>query len=109
MISAADIDGFILEACSIIRRKNGEIDKDLYGGTIGQEQFKTWIIENLLLYLGNYAFGEKRSLVLIDNATIHHDDEIVELIRSVGAEIVYLPPYYPDFNPIDFFISIKRH
>ena len=83
MIAAADIDGFILEACSVIRREQGNNDNDLSRGTFGRDRFKTWLRENLLPCLGNYALQEKqRSLVLIDNATIHHDNEIVALIRS---------------------------
>ena len=108
MIAAADINGFILEACSVIRRENGVNDGDLTRGTVGRERFKTWLRENLLPCLGNYALREPRSLVLIDNATIHHDDEIVALIRSTGAEILYLPPYSPDFNPIENFFYIYK-
>ena len=103
MIAAADIDGFIIEACSVVLRERGDTDTDLHRGTVGRERFKIYLEEKLIPVLGNYALGEPRSLVLIDNATIHHDDEIVEMIRASGAEIVYLSPYSPDFNPIEFF------
>ena len=51
--------------------------------------------------LGNYALGEKNSIVILDNATIHHSEEIVDLIKETGAQIIYLPPYSPDLNPIE--------
>ena len=108
MIAAADIDGFILEACSIIVRERGDDDPDLTRGTVGRERFKIWLREKLLPTLGDYSLGEKRSLVLIDNATIHHDDEIVAMIKSTGAEVLYLPPYSPDFNPIENFFYIYK-
>ena len=108
MIAAADIDGFIIEACSIVLRERGDNDADLYRGTVGRERFKIYLKEKLIPILGNYELGEPRSLVLIDNATIHHDDEIVAMIRASGAEIIYLPPYSPDFNPIENFFYIYK-
>ena len=63
MIAAADIDGFILEACSVIRRENSANDADLTRGTVGRERFKTWLRENLLPCLGNYALREKKTFI----------------------------------------------
>ena len=108
MIAAADINGFILEACAIVLRERGDNDVDPFRGTVGRESFKLYLKESLIPVLGNYALGEPRSLVMIDNATIHHDDEIVAMIRASGAEIIYLPPYSPDYNPIgNFFYTYK--
>ncbi len=36
-----------------------------------------------------------------DNATFHKSNKITELAKGVGAEILYLPPYSPDFNKIE--------
>jgi len=33
--------------------------------------------------------------VIVDNATFHHGGRIAELIESVGAQVVYLPPLFP--------------
>ena len=41
------------------------------------------------------------SVVMIDNASIHHVDGIKDLITGVGALLVFLPPYSPDYNPIE--------
>lgn len=41
------------------------------------------------------------SYIIMDNARIHHDPSIVELIKQRGYHIMYLPPYSPDFNPIE--------
>jgi hypothetical protein len=37
----------------------------------------------------------------MDNARIHHGDEILELADRYGVRIEYLPPYSPDLNPIE--------
>ncbi len=39
--------------------------------------------------------------VVMDNLRAHHCKGVEELIRSVGAIPLYLPPYSPDLNPIE--------
>lgn len=43
--------------------------------------------------------------VIMDNCSIHKGEEIRRLIESAGARLVYLPPYSPDFSPIENFWS----
>jgi transposase len=38
----------------------------------------------------------------LDNASIHHDDEVVQLIESVGARVLFTAPYSPELNPIEY-------
>ena len=54
------------------------------------------------VYLGN------NSVIVMDNARIHHDNELIELLEGLGCRVVFLPPYSPDFNPIETaFSTIK--
>jgi len=39
--------------------------------------------------------------VVMDNCSIHKGKEIEALIQSAGASLIYLPPYSPDFSPIE--------
>jgi transposase len=44
----------------------------------------------------------------MDNARIHHDDDLVAAVEDIGRKILYLPPYSPDLNPIETaFSAIK--
>lgn len=43
--------------------------------------------------------------VLMDRCSIHQEAVIRPLIEGVGARLVYLPPYSPDFSPIENFWS----
>jgi len=46
------------------------------------------------------------SVLVMDNARIHHGGEIIE--PCSGVRILYLPPYSPDLNPIEeAFLKIK--
>jgi transposase len=40
-------------------------------------------------------------LVLLDNLSSHKAAGIAEAITAQGAQLVYLPPYSPDLNPIE--------
>jgi transposase len=40
-------------------------------------------------------------LVVMDNLGAHKVDGVRELIEKAGASLCYLPPYSPDFNPIE--------
>lgn len=39
--------------------------------------------------------------VVMDNCSIHKGDEIQALIERSGARLIYLPPYSPEFSPIE--------
>ena len=40
-------------------------------------------------------------LVVMDNLSAHKDAEVIETIRAAGAGVIFLPPYSPEFNPIE--------
>ena len=44
-------------------------------------------------------------IVVMDNLSSHKTNLVVEAIEGVGAEVWYLPPYSPDFNPIELMWS----
>ena len=37
----------------------------------------------------------------MDNLSTHKDERVRELVGSAGCELLYLPPYSPDFSPIE--------
>ncbi len=44
---------------------------------------------------------ERGQLVVMDNLSVHRGAWVRELIEAEGAEVLLLPPYSPDFNPIE--------
>ena len=64
-------------------------------GSTDSEVFKTYISEMLCKSL------HSGDIVIMDNLTSHKFSGIEELIKSVQAELRYLPPYSPDLNPIE--------
>jgi len=69
---------------------NGSMDGDAY---------KVFIEHFLLpqLWVG--------AVVVMDNLPAHQVEEIKPLIESVGASVLYLSPYSPEFNPIEHWWS----
>ncbi len=57
----------------------------------------------------------QHSVLVLDNwsakhpeGTVHHGDDVRALVEAHGCELLYLPTYSPDFNPIEhLFAKIK--
>jgi len=45
--------------------------------------------------------GTACDLVVMDNLSAHKSERVRQLIEARGARLVFLPPYSPDFNPIE--------
>ena len=58
--------------------------------------FCEWLLAPVL-YPGDF--------VVMDNLSSHKSARAIQAIESVGARIVYLPPYSPDLNPIELIFS----
>jgi transposase len=72
-----------------------------FGGTCNAELFEEFIIDHLLPLCNPYP--QPRSVIVMDNASIHHTfrDRLETACRAKGVWIRFLPPYSPDFNPIE--------
>jgi len=109
MIGACDCNGFVKSACEIVEREQGKNDTDPNRGTVDGERFLEYVRDCLVPALGNYINGERRSIVVMDNASIHNANEIRNLIESAGAILIYTAPYAPEYNPIELmFGDYKR-
>jgi transposase len=72
-------------------------------GAITGEIFLKWVREHLAPTL---LPGD---IVVMDNLACHKIAGVREAIQAVGAEVLYLPPYSPDWNPIELtFAKIKQ-
>jgi hypothetical protein len=56
-------------------------------GTVNKQVFIDWPTLKILPLLGSFEKGGNRSIVTLDNASIHMDEEIVSLIQSKGGGI----------------------
>lgn len=81
IIGAISLDK-ILATCSIV-------------GGVDALAFEAYVSQKLVPQLWEGAW------VIMDNCSIHKGEKIRELIESAGANLLYLPTYSPEFNPIE--------
>ena len=58
-------------------------------------------IETRLPHLMTINGFDPNSVVILDNCSVHHVSGVESCIEDVGAFVHYLPPYSPDYNPIE--------
>ena len=78
----------------------------VYQGHTDLPGFTEWLRINLLPKINR--FPASNSILVIDNTSWHYSKEIREMYTGAGIKLIYLPPYSPDFNPIEaYFGDIK--
>ena len=84
---------------------HGVLDCKTVIGSVDGELFYNFIQASLLPHLMPFDGRNPHSVVVMDNCSIHHVDETVRMIQEVGALVLFLPPYSPDYNPIEEALS----
>ena len=79
--------------CKVV---TGKVDGDVFYDFI-----ESCLLPNLMPFNG----VNPHSIVVMDNVSIHHVDGIVSMIEGVEALVLFLPPYSPDYNPIEELFS----
>ena len=87
----------------------GISDVCIIEGTVNGEKFEQFIRSCLIPILQPFNWINPHSVVIMDNASIHHVDGVTDLIENqIGAKLLFLPPYSPDLNPAEeVFSKIK--
>ncbi len=76
-------------------RTSGMVAPMVLDGPINGDWFEAYVRQILLPEL------RRGDIVIMDNLSSHKRTSVRELIEAVGATLVFLPPYSPDFNPIE--------
>ena len=76
-------------------RLGGVIAPFVFEGPMDALAFETYVEKVLVPTL------RRGDVVVMDNLRSHKMPVVVSLIQATGAEVMYLPPYSPDLNPIE--------
>ena len=68
-------------------------------GPINRDAFQVYVDQVLVLEL------TPGDIVVMDNLGSHKGPAVRDAIEAVGARLLFLPPYSPDFNPIEMAFS----
>jgi transposase len=75
-----------------------------YDGTMDSALFEAWFSDCLLPNLPD------SSVVVMDNASFHRKSKLFSITEKTGHRLIFLPPYSPEYNPIEnFWAWLKRH
>jgi transposase len=76
-------------------RLSGMVAPFVLDGPINRNAFETYVEKVLLPEL------RPGDVVIMDNLSSHKGPNVRAMIEAAGASLLYLPPYSPDFNPIE--------
>lgn len=73
-------------------------------------------LETLMYFLRRHLipvmhpFPMPNSVLLLDNARIHHasHDLLTRVCRAYGIKVLFVPPYSPDMNPIELMFGVVK-
>ncbi len=77
----------------------GYLEWRIFQGAITADIFYEFLRDQVLPKCEPYP--GKRSLIVMDNASIHRSNAVKELCELHGVRLLFLPPYSPDYNPIE--------
>jgi transposase len=78
---------------------NGYLSYVIYQGAISSEIMENFLEFEVLPHCNCYP--APNSVLVLDNASIHRSARVRELVEAAGVILEFLPPYSPDFNPIE--------
>ena len=76
-------------------RRSGLVAPMVLDGPINRDAFEAYVEQILIPDLG------PGDVVMMDNLSSHKGPRVRALIEAAGATVRFLPPYSPDFNPIE--------
>jgi len=69
---------------------------------VNGEKFVDFVHNCLLSCLNPFSGINARSVMVMDNASIHHVDNVTDLIEvQANVRLCFLPPYLPDLMPVE--------
>ena len=64
---------------------NGYLEWIIYQGSITAAMFNDFVREQILPHCGSYAASEPLSVIVCDNASVHHNSELAEMCEQAGG------------------------
>jgi transposase len=81
---------------------DGFIAYQIFQGSYTAERFNAFVREEILPRMSPFVpGGHQPSIIILDNGRIHRNRALREMCEPVAVKLEFLPPYSPDFNPIE--------
>ena len=80
---------------------DGLVAYELHAGTVNSDVFLDFVRGTLILELTPFDGESPRSIVIMDNLSVHHVQAVQDVFHQAGILVYFLAPYSPDLNPIE--------
>lgn len=87
---------------------DGYITWKTYHGSINEAIFNDFVRNEVLPLCTPAVLVGPRSVIVLDNAKIHHSAELRTMCEQAGVTLAYLPAYSPDYNPIETSFAVLK-
>ena len=77
--------------------------------SVNGEKFVDFFCQCVLPIILPFNGCNPHSVVVMDNASIHHLDRVCDIITGVGAKLCFMPPYSPDLMPLEEVFSKVKY
>ena len=92
-------------SCIVAMSVAGIVAIKIARGSVDGDAFYNFVCTSLLTRLMPFDCANPNSVLILDNCSVHHVDEVDQALSDCGVLTHYLPPYSPDFNPIELAFS----
>jgi len=83
-------------------RLNGTMCPLIFDGTLNKFIFAEYIKSCLKSTLSS------EDVLLLDNSSVHRSKLVLDTLEACNIKYLFLPPYSPDFNPIELFWAFMK-
>ena len=87
----------------------GLVGVELTTGNVNGEKFLEFVHGTLIPEMEPFDGTKRKSIVVLDNCSIHHARLVKDALQDAGILVIYLPPYSPDLNPIEQAFSYIKY
>lgn len=88
---------------------SGILGVELMSGSVNGDRFFDYVRGSLIPEMLPFDCENPNSIAVLDNCSIHHVQQVTQLFKDAGILVLFLPPYSPDFMPIEKTFSFVKY
>ena len=88
---------------------DGVVAVEVTNSTVDAEVFFDFARRSLIPNMLPFNGSNPCSIVIMDNLSVHHTQDIIDLFKQMGILLLFLPPYSPDLNPAEEMFSFVKN
>ena len=96
-------------SCIVAMSLDGIVAIKVTTGSVDGDIFYDFVCTSLLPKHMPFDGKNENSVIVLDNCSVHHVDEVQRALSDCGVITHYLPPYSPDYNPIELALSKVKY